>query len=153
MAKRKQPRATSSDFRDTTDADRRAPFYDRRSDVFQKTYKVQQLWREFHLEVTKALIANGAKRGEVTGVGSDRIGTCPAIDAAMRECEFASSDYDSPADFDRAEFLCRVVVRMLLVERPKFQSDQKSWLMRHWSDLLPEPKAEPPRRWVGCDEA
>ena len=50
MAKRKQSRATSSDFLDTTDADRRAPFYDRRSDVYQKTYKVQQLWRAFHLE-------------------------------------------------------------------------------------------------------
>jgi hypothetical protein len=126
---------------------------ERRTDVFQKTFAVQRQWRAFHLEVTEALVAHGVKRGEETGVGSDRIGTCPAIDAAMRDAEFASSDYYGAPDFDRAEHLCRVVVRMLEREQPKFQSDPKRWLMLHWPELMPEPKAEPPRRRVECDEA
>jgi hypothetical protein len=125
------------------------PFMIAASDVFQKTFKVQQIWRAFHLEVTDALRAAGAKSEYL---GTDSIGTCPAIDRAMRDCEFASSDYDSPADFDRAEFLCKVVVRMIERERQKFRSDPKTWLSRHWAELI-APPVEKPRRRYEYDEA
>lgn len=121
----------------------------RRRDALRKTFEVQKVWREFHLEVTKALRANGPKSDRV---GTDSVGTCPAIDRAMRDCEFACSDFEGPADFDRAEVLRKVVVRMIERERPKFQSDPKGWLMRHWPDLI-EPPVERPRRRYQYEEA
>jgi hypothetical protein len=123
---------------------------ERRDDVYRKTFEVQKLWRAFHLEVTHALRANGAKSDYL---GTDQIGTSPAIDKAMRDCEFASTDFEGPVDFDRAEVLCRVVVFMIEREKPKFRSDPKTWLTRHWPELMPEPKAERLRRRIECDEA
>lgn len=122
----------------------------RSENVSRKTFEVQKLWREFHLEVTKALRAIGAQSEYL---GTDQIGTCPAIDKAMRDCEFAGTDFDCPVDYDRAEVLCKVVVFMIERERPKFKADPKTWLMRHWPELMPQPKAEQPRRRVECDEA
>lgn len=110
---------------------------------------MQKSWRAFHLEVTGALRANGAKSDRI---GTDSMGTCPAVDRAMRDCEFAASDCEGPADFDRAETLCKVVVRMIERERPKFQSDPKTWLQRHWPELI-EPQAERPRRRYQYEEA
>jgi hypothetical protein len=122
---------------------------ERRDDVSRKIFEVQKLWRAFHLEVMKGLRANGAKSERLRT--DDSIGTCPAIDKAMRDCEFASSDYDGPANFDRAEFLCKVVVRMIERERAKFQADPKAWLIRHWADLI-VPPVEPPRRRYHYEE-
>lgn len=124
---------------------------ERLDDVYRQIFEVQKRWRALHLEVMKALRANGAEAERLRT--DDSIGTCPAVDRAMRDCEHAGSDIDGPPDFDRAEVLCRVTTFMIEREWPKFNSDPKTWLMRHWSELLPEPKAEPPRRWIGCDEA
>lgn len=120
-----------------------------RRDALRKTFEVQKVWRAFHLEVTKALRANGGKSDRI---GTDSIGTCPAIDRAMRDCEFACSDFEGPVDFDRAEVLRKVVVRMIERERPKFESDPKTWLQRHWPELI-EPQAGPPRRRHQYEEA
>jgi hypothetical protein len=88
-------------------------------------FRVQQHWRDFHLEVTKALRAAGANNEYI---GTDRIGCCPAIDRAMYDTEYAGCS-DEP-DLDRAAFLCEVVVRMIERERGKFALDSKAWLLR-----------------------
>jgi hypothetical protein len=122
--------------------------------LMRKVFDVQKAWASFHDEVTDALVANGAKRGEETGVGSDRIGVCPAIDKAMADCEATGSDDCGygPSDPERTEVLCKVVMFMLARERPKFDANKKACLQRHWPDLIEVP-VEPPQRRHYFDQA